>query len=264
MRALLLFGAYFAFSAKKFVIYRINLLSHIGTIFIPVAINFFMWNSIIDDNYIAYSLPEMMMYLIFANFIFAFTCIEADTDLEDNIKSPKLGQKLIRPINFIADMLLRHFTDSLCKLLFVYMPIILFVIFVLGGNNIDVFRLPLFILTLFIAFSLNASFALIIGFMSFWLTEIWGISAIRNILTGLLSGTMFPLSIFSYEIQRFFLLTPFPYMTYIPAKVVSDSDFDLQIVFDGLQISVVWLLGLSLAVFTLYKNGIRLYTVKGA
>lgn len=258
-RIILIFSSYFSLSLKKFVVYRINIFNHIVTLIIPIAINIFLWDSIISNNRIDYNLSQMIMYLVYANLIFTFTCINADNELEDNIKSLSLGQKLLKPVNFIIDIMLKNFLDGLCKLFVVLIPLASITIFFFE-ISFNIGNIPLFFLTLFIAFLLNSCMALIIGFFSFWLTEIWGVSAIRNILAGLLSGTMFPFSIFSYDIQRMFLLTPFPYVTYIPAKIASDLSFNLEIIINGLAISVTWLFVLSLFSLFLYKRGIKRYT----
>ncbi|MBT9165192.1 MAG: hypothetical protein DDT22_01144 [candidate division WS2 bacterium] len=255
--------AYFLFSLKKFIVYRINLLGQVISIIIPIAINCFLWNSIISHNEISYSLPQMMIYIIIANFIFSFTHISASEDLEECIRSHKLGQRLVRPVHFAHDILLQHLMYSLLKLLLVYGPLAGSVMLILGGQ-IDPSRVPLFLLTLFMAFSLNASLSFLIGFGSFWMTEIWGVAAIRNTLTGLLAGTMFPISIFPAEVQSLFLHLPFPYMAYMPTKVLSDHHFDLAAVKYGLLVSAFWLVVLlSISVY-MYKLGITRYTVKGA
>lgn len=100
--------------------------------------------------------------------------------------------------------------------------------------------------------------------LSFWLTEIWGIAAIRNLLTGLLSGAIFPLDLLPGKIESIMLMTPFPYMTYIPSKLICDANFDIEIVNKGLFISLVWVLILGFIVFLLMKNGLKKYTSHGA
>jgi ABC-2 type transport system permease protein len=74
---------------------------------------------------------------------------------------------------------------------------------------------------------------------------------------------MFPFDMFSIKIQRLFMLSPFPYMAFVPAKVISDTHFDMQMAYHGLAISCVWLCVLISIAVVMYRRGILRYTVKG-
>ena len=262
MRMFGIWNAYFMRSLRKILAYRINILNHAGSIMLPISINYFVWDSIIQNNDTSYDLPQMMVYIVFANLIYVFTSIRADSELEQAISSSRFGQLLLRPVNFVTDTLLGHLMDGICKLLLVYLPIML-IVGVCFQVHVSLVRLPVFLLVLIAAVALNAALAFIIGFLSFWLTEIWGIAAIRNILVGLLSGTMFPFDMFSREVQRLFMLSPFPYMAYVPAKVITDLHFDLQVAYQGLAVSCVWLCAFISTAYVMYRKGVRRYTVKG-
>ncbi|HBT49921.1 ABC transporter permease [Caldanaerobacter subterraneus] len=264
MRTLYIFMGYFDYSIKRLLMYRIYLIGELlSSLIVPILINFFLWRSLIERNPINYTLKEMMIYIIISNVILLFTEIHAEHDLEKDIKTYRFGQKLLLPVDYLTSISYSHISSSLAKFAILYMPIII-MISIWAKIEIPANRLLYLPAALILGFLLNALFSFIIGLLSFWLTEIWGIAAIRNLLTGLLSGAIFPLDLLPGKIESIMLMTPFPYMTYIPSKLICDANFDIEIVNKGLFISLVWVLILGFIVFLLMKNGLKKYTSHGA
>ncbi len=143
-----------------------------------------------------------------------------------------------------------------------YLPIIA-VTSIFAGSTLPINRLLYAVIALVIGFLLNGLLSLIVGFLAFWLTEIWGIAAIRNLLTGLLAGATFPLDILPQRIQTMMLATPFPYMSYVPSKLLCDPSFNLEIVYKGMFISLSWVVILSTIAFLMMRCGLKKYTASG-
>lgn len=264
MRTLYIFMGYFDYSIKRLLMYRIYLIGELlSSLIVPILINFFLWRSLIERNPINYTLKEMMIYIIISNAILLFTEIHAEHDLEKDIKTYRFGQKLLLPVDYLTSISYSHISSSLAKFAILYMPVIIMTS-IWAKIEIPANRLLYLPLALILGFLFNALFSFIIGLLSFWLTEIWGIAAIRNLLTGLLSGAIFPLDLLPRKIESIMLMTPFPYMTYIPSKLICDANFDIEIVNKGLFISLVWVLILGFIVFLLMKNGLKKYTSHGA
>nr|MBO2494435.1 ABC transporter permease [Clostridia bacterium] len=264
MRTLYIFIGYFDYSIKRLLMYRIYLIGELlSSLIVPILINFFLWRSLIEGNPINYTLKEMMIYIVISNVILLFTEIHAEHDIEKDIKTYRFGQKLLLPVDYLTSISYSHISSSLARFAILYMPIII-VLSIWAKIEIPANRLLYLPLALILGFLLNALFSFIIGLLSFWLTEIWGIAAIRNLLTGLLSGAIFPLDLLPSKIESIMLMTPFPYITYIPSKLICDANFDIEIVNKGLLISLVWVLILGFIVFLLMKNGLKKYTSHGA
>lgn len=264
MKSIKVFLGYFDYSIKKFLMYRVYLIGQIlGSLILPIILNFFLWSSLIEANPINYNLKEMMRYIIVSNVILLFTQIHVEHDLERDIKTYRLGQKLLLPVNYLTGICYRYIASSLVSFTIIYLPIII-ITSLFTGIKISLIRFLYLIIALILGFLINALFSFIIGSLSFWLTEIWGIAAIRNLLTGLLSGAIFPLDILPDSVQYFMLMTPFPYMTYVPSKLICDPNFSFEIVNKGLIISACWFLVLSLTAFLLMQNGLKKYTSNGA
>lgn len=250
---------YLSYSIRKLFTYRIYIISEIiGSLLLPIVLNFFLWKSLLQTNTIGYSLNEMMRYIIISNVILLFTQVRVEGEIEKDIKTYRFGQKLLLPVGYIKDKVFRYISNGIVRFTIIYMPIIIITTNKLPGNLIYT------CIFLIIAFLLNALLSFIIGFLSFWMTEIWGVAAIRSLSIGLLSGAIFPLDILPVSIQRIMLFTPFPYMTYIPSKLICDPNFSFEIVKEGFFIASAWMAIFYLIAFTLMKNGLKKYTSNGA
>ena len=248
---------------KRLFIYRIRIASQmLEMIVIPITLYYFFWKSIIDYNPMGYTLPEMIRYIIISNLILTFTHIHADQDLERGIRNHNFGQSLLKPISFVTDIALKHIMESSIKFLILYVPIIV-IVFVVMGNQIALSAIVLFIPSLIMAFVLNATLSFLIGFMSFWITETWGIAAIRNILLSFLTGTVIPLDLFPQFLQKILLMLPFPYISYVPAKILCEPNFNMNIVTSGFAISSIWICLFFIISYLLFTRGISKYTARG-
>lgn len=252
------FLGYLSYSIRKLLTYRIYIISEIiGSLLLPIVLNYFIWKSLLQTNTIGYSLNEMMRYIIISNVILLFTQIRIEGEIEKDIKTYRLGQKLLLPVGYIKDNVFRYISNGIVRFTIIYMPIIIITSNRLPRNLIHTCTF------LIIGFLLNALLSFIIGFLSFWMTEIWGVAAIRNLSIGLLSGATFPLDILPISIQRIMLFTPFPYMTYIPSKLICDPHFSFEIVKKGFFIASTWMAIFYLIAFTLMKHGLEKYTSNG-
>lgn len=258
-----IFLGYCENSIKKLFLYRIYIITEIlNNLFFPILISFFLWRSIIDSNEIGYDLKQMMMYIIISNIILLFTQIHVEDEIEGDVKTYKLGQKMLLPINYTVKLVFGFLSRSLIRFLLIYFPFLVLAMLI-TSNNIVLSRVAYVPFIVIIAFVMNSLFSFIIGFLSFWTTEIWGIAAVRNLITGLLTGAVFPLDILPETMQNIMLCTPFPYITYIPAKLLTDNEFNMQVVKNGMVISIIWILVLAAVVVILKNCGMKRYTSSG-
>lgn len=100
-----------------------------------------------------------------------------------------------------------------------------------------------------------------IGLLSFWFEDTWMFRVILVIVTAFCSGGIMPLEIFPHVIQDYLMWTPFPYMTYYPAKVFMGQPPGPLVPVVG----VVLLWGGAMALLTrwTWQRGLRLYTAAG-
>jgi len=263
MNMIFLFREYLGVAAKRLLVYREYLFSElIGNLVIPVSLNLLLWNALLRENNVNYTFLGITKYIIISNLIFMFTQIHMENLLCADIKTYRLGQKLLHPVRYLTETCLRHFAESVAKFGFVYLPLIALML-ILTRAPVGV-NIPLAILTVLLGYGLSMLFSFIIGVLSFWLTEIWGVAAFNNLLTGLLAGAVIPLDVFSPGIQRALFMLPFPYMAYVPTKLICDGDLDMTLLKSTLPMAFAWLAIFIASAALLWKAGLRKYTSAGA
>lgn len=259
-----LLKSFLVFTIKKTLVYRIYLISNIfSMVVIPIIINYFMWKSLLSNNNVGMTFHNMMTYIIISNIILLFTQVHLEQDFSKDIKSPKLGQKMLRPIGYISSLSLNQILSSFVVFVFIYVPIIFLTVLVKGitFNSIKILYSLIFVI---IGYILNSLLSLIIGSSSFWLTEIWGVCAIRNLLTGLLAGAYFPLDILPNIVKNIMVKLPFPYMSYFPTKILVENNTNFTEIYNGIIISILWIILLKLISSALIKAGLKKYSLYGA
>lgn len=259
-----LIKGFFLFTLKKTMAYRVKLISDtVGMLFVPIILGYFMWGSLLENNDLGMTLDYMMKYIIISNVVLLFTQVHVENELSRDIKSPKLGQKILRPIGYLRSISLNQILSSVITFTCVYLPIIIICIVSMKGT-FHVSRILYLVVFIALGYTLNSLFSFIIGSLSFWITEIWGIAAVRTLLTGLLAGAYFPLDLLPSRIGDFMMKLPFPYMSYFPAKIIVDESINFIQLRNGIIISIIWIIILKAVNSFLMKTGFKKYSLNGA
>ena len=100
----------------------------------------------------------------------------------------------------------------------------------------------------------------LVGLMAFWLEETWILRVILMILSQFLSGSILPLELYPAWVREMLLYTPFPYLTYFPAKVFMGST---ELFSGAFLVVVTWTIVMAGICTLIWKRGLRLYTAAG-
>lgn len=104
------------------------------------------------------------------------------------------------------------------------------------------------------------AYSLSIGLMAFWLEETWVLRVILKDLAIFLSGAFMPLELYPAWLRELLFWTPFPYMTWVPARIFAGQYESLG---RAVAVTLLWLLlGAGLARW-IWRRGLRLYSAAG-
>lgn len=241
---------------KYFVYFSYYINELIGGVVFPLFFNILFWGEILKGNSIGYDFKYITTYMIVSNITFYVTNIDISRVVSDDIKSYKLGKKMLYPVRYVKKILLETNLTTLFRVIIIYVPVCLG-LFLFDRVNLEFFNLSCWIISMLIAIAINLLVSLLIGFCSFYMTEIWGLEAFKNLVFYAFSGTFIPFDILQNEIQKIVYMTPFPFVSYFPAKLLSDEKYNL---FKGyFQVSFFWIGVLSILVFGMWKFGIKKY-----
>lgn len=212
-----------------------------------------------------YSLNEIMTYSLVIYFIQrGNSMMNIGTAIKQDIKSGGLNILLVRPTNYLWSKWVFSFSGQFMNMILSFLVFIMILTcirigFVLPMNGQQTAFVILFILFAYVlSFLINS----IIGLLSFWILETSSISMIVNATITILSGAIFPLNYLNSNISVIIKYLPFSYLAWFPAQVYLNKVDKLQIE-QNLLICVFWIIVLLIAVYRLWKNGVRRYAAYG-
>jgi ABC-2 type transport system permease protein len=184
----------------------------------------------------------------------------ANRNISDEIRLGRISAFLLYPFGFIsyhlgsfgAAQILNLITTVvlLCGLAFFGLfPIASGASFMAG----ILLTLLVSILWFFVWFLLSSS--------AFWLEESWVLRVIFVIVARFLSGAVIPLDLFPVALQRALEFTPFPYLTYVPVRVLAGT-YSGSIPLAA-AITLFWTLVVIAFALSVWRKGVRLYSAAG-
>ncbi len=252
-------------SLSKNLNYKINfLLMMVIPVLVYFAIKYNLWSSIYATNSAesikGYTLSQMIEYqfwiLIFELFVRSHFF---SRNISEDIRLGRISVFLLYPFGFFNYQLSLFFSDKLIQ--FFIGIFSFFVVVTFGWIDIPsvgiLFRAGVFIFMVS-AFWFFAQ--LLVGFMAFWLEETWSINISIRFISAFLSGFIVPLDMYPEIISKILLWTPFPYLIYIPVRILMGESID--VVF-SLFILFIWILILFVCIQLVWRKGLKLYTGAG-
>ena len=163
-----------------------------------------------------YTLKEMLQYhyWVFAVSILAKGHDSVNLALE--IRKGRISTYLVRPFHFWkyhSCTFLAYQTLQIVPFIFILSASLLFNWFeFVSLHFFQGLLICLFVSTLWFLIQFT------IGLLAFWLEETWSLRAIFMILSTFLSGGFLPLELFPEFFVKILKFTPFPHLTYVPAR----------------------------------------------
>ena len=109
-----------------------------------------------------------------------------------------------------------------------------------------------------ISFSIN----LMLSFIGFWTPEVWAPRFLFMMIVTFISGSFFPLDLLPPLAYRILLFTPFPYMYFMPTKILVDGVQNAYFIQQCIC-SFGWAIGLFYIAKKMWKVGIKDFSFWG-
>ncbi|MEO1236087.1 MAG: ABC-2 family transporter protein [Planctomycetota bacterium] len=122
-------------------------------------------------------------------------------------------------------------------------------------------RVGLAIVACYAAFLLRFLLQYTTALLAFWLERVSALDSLTMIPYTFLSGLVIPLQVMPDATREIVLLTPFPYMVWLPATLLAGGEVDLV---RGFGTLAVWIALLWVVNRWLWRRGLRHYSAMGA
>lgn len=210
-------------SFKKVLAYRFSMMLSLITGPILIAIQYFVWTAIYSTTGAqtlgGFSQTQMISYYIIITLIAIYLYTPVINDLHRGVREGKFVRFITKPISYPVFKFIETLASRTIATFLEMIPILGIVALLFGTDYFVSQTFFLFILSVIIAFLLNYLVSLMIGCIIFWFKRPNGVNSVYRIINFLLAGALIPLSFFPETIQTVIMLTPFPYLAYIPASI---------------------------------------------
>lgn len=250
----------FSITLQEYFVYRLNMIMwRVRQVFV-FLVPFFIWKSVLGDGgeIYGYTLASVMTYLFGTTILRSLVMGSRTIDLGWMINSGYLTIPLLRPFGIFRFLLARDAADKLFNLSFMFLelPLIYFVfhppIFLNFSPTTLIITLGSILLSALIYFYINVIF----GSIAFWSRDVWAPRFLLMTILEFATGAMFPLDMLPSIWQKVLLLTPFPYLLYVPLKIYLGASFSLLP-------QLIWVIILALLTQFIWNRGILRYEAEG-
>ncbi|MDP7034806.1 MAG: ABC-2 family transporter protein [Planctomycetota bacterium] len=209
-------------------------------------------------------------YFIAAFIVRQFTLTWVIYEFEFQVVSGRLSPYLLHPVDPVWRFVAAHLGEHLARLPFVIALIAaalaLFpqALYDSGGGLWlpPMERIILTIFGIYGAFTLRFVIQYSLALLAFWFERVSAFDRLVMIPYYFISGLIAPLEVMPEEVQAVILWTPFPYMVWFPARLLSGGGgLDP---WRGFAVVGLWIVGLTLLNRLLWRRGLKHYSAMGA
>lgn len=248
--------------------YRLDFFFDLISKFFPAIIQFFMWTAIFQNSQneiiMNYTYNQMILYTIISIFVSTLLAVNIHWGIAQDIKNGTLSKYLVLPINYLFYKVFQFIGSKLSEtfLVGVGMALIVFVFHVKGVVTINSLQIGLFVLIAVMALFLQFLIYYCISGIAFWIGDCGGIFTVINVISLIISGSIFPLDIFGEPVVKISQLFPFYYITYFPTNVIIGKATGSEIVRSAFMIGA-WILIMAFCINFIWKKGMKRYIAAG-
>lgn len=248
--------------------YRFDFIMTLISMIFPVVTSICLWMAVNQNtdtiSTTGYTYPQLLLYTILAALMSKLITSGFENEINEDIKMGGLNKYLVKPISYMKYRYYAFMGNKLPSLiLFLILTVLSIAYFSIRyGLSTDVITFFLFLLTLLLAISLRFLLFFCVAMWSFWFAEASGMFGTIRVVIWVISGGIFPLSIFGTSIESISKILPFQYLTQFSVDTISGRLLLAEII-QGLGIQCFWLLILGIVANALWNKGLKNYVAIG-
>ncbi|WP_445373814.1 ABC transporter permease [Photorhabdus tasmaniensis] len=246
--------------------YRTDFFVSLISVPIIVVVQYYFWKAVYTNSneVFTYSFNQMIFYILTAQLISKVVSSGFEDEIQHDIKNGGLNKYIVIPMSYT----LYHFSKFIggkllqTALVGTILSFIIVSFYLETGNQIELNRLVLFILSIINAFLLTFSFYFTLAALCFYFHELGYFFMALRLITGVASGALFPLHIFGKEAFEAMKFLPFMYMINFPVNIIYEKISISDTIF-GVLTSFVWILILFSMMILVWKTSSNKYISAG-
>ena len=244
---------------KSSTAYRWSNLSWLLGRILVLGFTILLWKINIDAGSNLFTFNQIFTYYIIGSIFFLDNGVHYG--VSQHIQNGKISTRMLYPSNtlfmyFVGDIGWHAFADILERILFI-------IIAVLGHQYLilpTLSNLPVFVILIIFAFVTKVYYHYLLGFLAFFMTDVFGVVDSQERIIGFLSGKVLPLTSAAFLLPLTYL--PFAYFYHHPMQVYF-GNYTLSQSLTTILTGMLWILFLHLTTIKLWKIGLKRYEAVG-
>ena len=183
--------------------------------------------------------------------------------IENRVKTGAISNELLKPVNFVFRLLWENIGEGLYRLIFNFIPAVIFACFytdICAPSSIG--NLLVMLVSVALGYLILWLISFIMQVLSFWLFSVWGLVTIKNVVVNILSGTFLPLWFMPNIIKKIIVYTPFESIYFTPIRIYLGELTGMDIL-TKLSLQLMWIGILGLVASGLWNKGVKKLVVQG-
>lgn len=204
--------------------YRANLFAWMVVGAIGPLIMVSVWLTILGEQSSVggYARGDFILYYLLTTVGWYVVGGEFARPIGDDIRSGDINKSLLQPYNVVLGKAVWEQAWKLLSLILTLPACVLILYFTrdMIEFKFDITTLPVVILTLVFGAIIFALIQAIVGIMAFWVTEIWPMAEVNDILIQLMGGMLAPITLLPNLVQRISEYLPYRYIFFEPVAII--------------------------------------------
>ncbi|MEI8361507.1 MAG: ABC-2 family transporter protein [bacterium] len=250
----------FKLGMQNMMIYRFNFFSWFFTESISVLIMAYIWLSVYQEgNVVAnYSLSDMIIYYVISRLVGMVVMTEVADKINTDIMQGRLINNMLKPLNYLKSIFASNMGEMMLSIALQLPFVIILAIIFKHYLVFDFIRISLFFVALIAAALIYFLIMTIIGMLSFYFDNIFGILFFVWLLFALFAGRMVPLDLLPPSVLLISNWLPFRFTTFVPVQILSGKISIIDSYY-AIFYSFIWIAVLVISNKVIFKRGIKKY-----
>jgi len=214
------------YSFKQSKVYWFNTMLSVISSIIFISIAYYMWNAIFlsGEGFDYAELNSTITYVIIITIINHIVSKNTEMEIGNRIVSGNLAMDFIRPVNFFIYLFFNRLGVALFSFIFSIIPLLFVAIFIFDIKVVtNVNTILIFALSVGLSFILIYIFEFLVGLVSFWTNQVFGVSLLKASFINIMAGLTIPLNFYPDVLQNIFINLPFQAAFVIPVSIYIDE-----------------------------------------
>jgi ABC-2 type transport system permease protein len=221
-----------------------------------------VWGEAARSGRFGYTPIDMVRYFVAVLVVRQLTFVWVIWEFEESVVSGSLSHHLLRPIDPVWNLLANHLAERIAR--FPLVLVMCALCFWLHPGSFfvpDLASLGLAALAIALAFACRFVMQFTVAINCFFSERASSLESLAFVAYTFLSGMLAPLDLYPEAVQSFARWTPFPYLVFVPARLLLGDHTDVA---RAIGVPLAWTLGFLLLQRWLWRKGLARYSAMGA